>query len=285
MRNIEFNNRPASLQSRQVAALVLISSLVLLPACVSSGKYKTALDDQSNLVDELDTVARQRDDLARERDALAQERDSLASERDALAAEKTALAREKEDLELDKVVLERRAEELEIERSALDVALDERSEELAEIQGTYEGLVKELESELEAGQVTIEKLRDGVRVNLAQDILFETGSAELNEDGREVLLRVSSQLEQNPYQIMVIGYTDNLKIRGKLAQRYPTNWELGGARAASVVRLFEGAEIASSRLLSVSYGENSPVAPNDTPEGRQKNRRIEIRLRPVEVEE
>ena len=285
MRNIEFNNRPASLQSRQVAALVLISSLVLLPACVSSGKYKTALDDQSNLVDELDTVARQRDDLARERDALAQERDSLASERDSLAAEKTALAREKEDLELDKVVLERRAEELEIERSALDVALDERSEELAEIQGTYEGLVKELESEVEAGQVTIEKLRDGVRVNLAQDILFETGSAELNEDGREVLLRVSSQLEQNPYQIMVIGYTDNLKIRGKLAQRYPTNWELGGARAASVVRLFEGAEIASSRLLSVSYGENSPVAPNDTPEGRQKNRRIEIRLRPVEVEE
>ncbi|MEE9230663.1 MAG: OmpA family protein [Acidobacteriota bacterium] len=285
MRSIESNDRPTSLRSFQVAALVLVSSLILLPACVSSGKYKAALDDQSDLVDELDTVALQRDNLARERDALAQERDSLASERDVLATEKAALAREKEDLELDKVALERRAEELEAEGALLDAALGERSEELAEIQGTYEGLVKELESEVEAGQVTIEKLRDGVRVNLAQDILFETGSAELNKDGRAVLLRVSSQLEENPYQIMVIGYTDNLQIRGKLAQRYPTNWELGGARAASVVRLFESAEIASSRLLSVSYGENSPVASNDTPEGRQKNRRIEIRLRPVEVEE
>ncbi len=285
MRSIDCNDQPVLLHSGKVAALVIISSLVLLPACVSSGKYKTALDDQSNLVDELDTVAQQRDDLAKERDALAQERDTLASERDALAAETAALARQTEDLELDKVALERRAEELEAERMALDVALDERSEELADIQSTYEGLVNELQSEVDAGQVTIEKLRDGVKVNLAQDILFETGSADLDEDGRSVLLRVSSQLEANPYQVMVIGYTDNLKIRGKLAQRYPTNWELGGARAASVVRLFEGAGIANSRLLSVSYGENSPVAPNDTPEGRQKNRRIEIRLRPIEAEE
>ena len=79
-----------------------------------------------------------------------------------------------------------------------------------------------------------------------------------------------------------MGFTDNVPIRGNLAKRYPTNWELAGARAASVVRLLESTGIDSTKLIASSYGDNFPVASNDTEEGRAQNRRIEIRLRPLQ---
>ena len=96
-----------------------------------------------------------------------------------------------------------------------------------------------------------------------------------------VLIRVAGQLKDVPYQIIVSGHTDNVAIGPNLAKRFPTNWELAGARSARVVRLFEESEIDGVRLLAVSRGETMPVASNDTPEGQKKNRRIEIRLRPV----
>jgi chemotaxis protein MotB len=96
---------------------------------------------------------------------------------------------------------------------------------------------------------------------------------------------VSDQLKASPFQIVVTGHTDNQKIGPALAARYPTNWELGGARAARIVRLFEEGGIASPRLAAVSFADSRPREPNDTPAGREKNRRIEIRLRPVASEQ
>jgi chemotaxis protein MotB len=81
--------------------------------------------------------------------------------------------------------------------------------------------------------------------------------------------------------VLVTGHTDNQKIGPSLAKRYPTNWELGGARAATIVRLFEESGIPKERLAAVSFADGRPKQPNDTPEGRAKNRRIEIRLRPT----
>jgi chemotaxis protein MotB len=68
-------------------------------------------------------------------------------------------------------------------------------------------------------------------------------------------------------------------------KRYPTNWELAGARAASVVRLFAHSGLPAKRLLAVSMADVRPVTSNSTPEGRARNRRIEIRLRPISAEE
>jgi chemotaxis protein MotB len=62
--------------------------------------------------------------------------------------------------------------------------------------------------------------------------------------------------------------------------RYPTNWELAAARATGVVRWLEKQGVNPTRLTGVSFGEHHPVAPNDTPEGRAQNRRIEVRLLP-----
>ena len=132
-----------------------------------------------------------------------------------------------------------------------------------------------------SGQIHIEQLRDGLEVGVSQDVLFASGSARLSGEGAAVLQTVAARLAPLAYAITVEGHTDGVAIRGALKKRYPTNWDLAGARAASVVALFVTAGVDGSRLAAVSYGSYRPVTDNDTPESRALNRRIEIRLRPL----
>ena len=126
-------------------------------------------------------------------------------------------------------------------------------------------------------------MKSGVKVNLANEILFPSGSAKLNATGMEVLQRAAAELKKSPYQTLVAGFTDDVAISNNLKDKFPSNWELAGARAASVVRLLEKEGVNSAQLVALSFGENQPVASNDTSEERSKNRRIEIILRPVAV--
>ena len=192
--------------------------------------------------------------------------DSMLQERDALANEKAGL--------------EESMQKLMLSQELLETELFAQQEEVSELRGTYEGLVSDLQSELASGEIQIEQLRDGIRVNVSDDILFPSGSATLNDGGSQILRKVAGQLGRSPHRVEVEGHTDNVPISGGLARRYPTNWELAGARAASVVRLFELAGINGSRMRAVSLSQFNPVAANDSEDGRARNRRIEIRLLP-----
>ena len=163
----------------------------------------------------------------------------------------------------------------------LNSKLSERDQEVAELRGTYDALVSDLQAEVASGHVQIEQLRDGIRVNVSDQILFPSGSAVVDDHGREVLKKVAVQISKSPYQVEVEGHTDDRAIVGVLAERYPTNWELAGARAARVVRLFKDEGLEGSRMRVVSNAEFEPAASNDSPEGRQQNRRIGIRLIPA----
>jgi chemotaxis protein MotB len=192
-----------------------------------------------------------------------------------------ALRRERDMLASQSESLVRDSEQLAGVAAALGDELAIRDRELAQLQATQVALREELEAELLAGQVKVELMRDGLHVQLSEAVLFPTGSSELTETGRQVLLRVAGELEEIPFQVGVLGYTDDVPIGSALAARYPSNWELAGARAASVVRLLEGAGVGGERLVAVSFGQNDPIASNATPEGRAQNRRIDLRLRPV----
>ena len=195
-----------------------------------------------------------------------QERDAYRTQAEKEAAEKKAL--------------EEKLAHVQTQESHLDAKLKESEEEARKLQETYDGLVESLKKELKAGQIEVTQLRDGLRVNVSQDILFDSGSAALDKNGIEVLGRVAAQLKKNSHQILVIGHTDNKPIGVALAKKYPSNWELAGARASSVVRLFDDAGLSSKRMNAVSVADSQPVASNKTEQGRAKNRRIEIRLRP-----
>lgn len=193
-------------------------------------------------------------------EAMKRERDVYAAQYATLTAESFALAE----------VAIAQGEELAI-----------REQELAQLRQTQAQMERELEALVAAGLIRIKLLRDGLHVVLAEEILFESGSAELRARGREVLANMVDELVEFPYQIGVLGYTDNIPVGSRLAQHYPSNWELAAARAASVVRLLEGAGVPGEQLVVVSFGPNRPFSSNETAEGRAQNRRIEIRLRPA----
>lgn len=160
----------------------------------------------------------------------------------------------------------------------------EKREKLDEIARTYDGLVEGMKDEVARGRVTISQLRGQLSVNLLDEILFDSGSAAVKAEGRDVLARVGEVLKGIDDKAIVIeGHTDDRRISGELAGRFPTNWELSTARATSVVRyLQESVGIPPERLSAVGFGPYRPVGSNDSAEGRARNRRIEIQLVPLE---
>jgi chemotaxis protein MotB len=114
-----------------------------------------------------------------------------------------------------------------------------------------------------------------IRVNITAPILFRSGGAELEPNSIKVLSvmgKLLEKLKQN--DILIEGHTDNIPVK---SGDYPTNWALSAARANSVVDyLADNFGIPQEKLISAAYGEYHPIAPNDTAQGRAKNRRIEI---------
>ena len=120
-------------------------------------------------------------------------------------------------------------------------------------------------------------------IEYSTDILFESGSTDLSERGKQILKNFSVNLKVEEYSdrvIIVEGHTDNVPITGNLRTIYPTNWELSLGRAASATRFLIEQGVDEERLRPVGRGSLQPRVPNDTEAGRATNRRIEIHLAP-----
>jgi len=160
--------------------------------------------------------------------------------------------------------------------------LTEVRSEVSRLASTYTTLMADLEAEVSSGQIEIEQLREGIRVSVSDDIIFASGSAELDPVGRQVLEKVSHELLSLEYSIEVQGHTDDRGLKSTLVDRFPSNWELAAARASRVVRLMQEKGIPGERLRVVSLASYEPLVPNDSSENRARNRRIEIRLKPTQ---
>jgi chemotaxis protein MotB len=260
-----------------VCATLLLGALA---GCVTASRHdqltaerneleaaKLGLEEQVRLLQIAnESLDEQVAELKDRREDVLVERDDLSERLDTTVASEADLREQ----------LRSREEELSLTASALIA----QSQKVNEFQTTYDALIGDLEEELAAGEVRIEQLRDGLQMEVSQDILFPSGSAALSPAGTAVLQKMAERLVTLPYVISVEGHTDSIPIRGRLAKRYPTNWELAGSRAARVVRLFVDAGVDAAKLTAVSHASYHPVADEDTEEGRASNRRIEIRLRP-----
>lgn len=113
-----------------------------------------------------------------------------------------------------------------------------------------------------------------VSFRIKSEILFTSGQADLGLAGADVLKKLVKVLRENSFQVAVEGHTDSVPIRG----RYPSNWELSGSRAGSVVRYLEANGINSDRLRAVGFADTQPLAANTTAQGRAQNRRVELKM-------
>jgi chemotaxis protein MotB len=183
----------------------------------------------------------------------------------------------------------RRAADLDAIRARLEQAsaelrqeVEKKESELSRLHSAQDELMSELEREIADKQVQVERIRDRLRVEMVDEVLFDSGESTLKPEGIAILKKVGGVLKKTEGRtIEVQGHTDNVPIRGALAERYPTNWELSAARATNVVRFLQDeAGVDPGTLSAAARSEYQPRASNDTEEGRRKNRRIEILLGP-----
>ena len=162
---------------------------------------------------------------------------------------------------LPNIVARRRLEAMRREKERLTMLA-------RDLTATLGPLVKE-------GKVRVTQNSRGVSVEINASVLFAPGDAALTDTSREALRAVAVLLKNDPHQVQVEGHTDDVPISNPL---FPSNWELSAVRASSVVRLFIDSGMAPARLTAVGHGANVPVAPNDTPEGRARNRRVAVTI-------
>ncbi|MDH5492699.1 MAG: OmpA family protein, partial [Myxococcales bacterium] len=168
------------------------------------------------------------------------------------------------------------------EHAELAAAAALREAELARLQVAHDELADTLAGDIARGDVTLRNENGLLAVDLADQILFPPGSAELSERGREVIRRVAPSLARVEGRIVEVGgHTDDRNLSGESLERFPTNWELSTARASNVVRfLQEECELAGERLVAAGFSAYRPAASNRSARGRSRNRRIELTLRP-----
>lgn len=125
----------------------------------------------------------------------------------------------------------------------------------------------------------LESIKDAklIKIQLPSDILFSLGKAELKKKAFFMLDKYALLFEEHYGKILVEGHTDDIPI--VKGSRYKTNWELSTARAYTVLKYLEdNHNVEPSNIFSVGYSHYHPLYPNDTPENRAKNRRVEIKF-------
>ena len=170
-------------------------------------------------------------------------------------------------------IIERQKKEI----GQLKERLKQREEEFKIAQNT---LMSELKEQIEAGKIKIENLKRGLVLSMLEDILFDSGKAEIKPEGKEALIKVANVLKEDcsNKNVSIEGHTDNEPIK---YSGWKSNWELSTVRANSVLHFFiDECGIKPERLRVVGFGEYGPVASNETKEGRQQNRRVEIVILP-----
>ncbi|MDR3446937.1 MULTISPECIES: OmpA family protein [unclassified Dyella] len=138
-------------------------------------------------------------------------------------------------------------------------------------------LNKQLSAKLGSDDATIKQLKGELRVTVINQVLFAEGGYALNANGEKILDKIAPTLETlSKQRLAVEAFTDNVPIGEALKARFPSNVELSSARADEVVRYLAKKGVPDRIMSAQGYGERHPVASNDTPEGRAKNRRVEI---------
>ena len=220
------------------AAGAVIAAAFMTCGCVSQGTYDKLEADKNQ---EIAALQKQRSGLQEQVQGLQSQQADLRKQVDALEQQKTQL---------------------------LTASKQNQSQ--------YDALVRSLTEEVKKGELQVRQYKDMLTVDVAEQLFFDSGRADLKDTGKAVLKKVGDALKGYEDKVIrVVGHTDNVPIKTKV---FPSNWELSVARATTVVRFLQETGIPPERMVASGRAEYQPVAENDTPDGRKKNRRIEITL-------
>jgi chemotaxis protein MotB len=249
------------------SGFTLLFCIFLLTSCISQKKYQASLDREQNLIarntELANTITQLKDQIANlqidNAKLVKQIDDAMKRASDASGqvnmTQKQLEAEQKRLWDLRKLLDQQRQAVEDLRKKMSDALVGFNSNEL---------------------QVFVKNGR--VYVSLQESLLFPSGSAVVNPKGKEALGTLAQVLNLNPdINVVVEGHTDSVPIHGK----YEDNWALSVARATSIVRLLTDTyQVDPTRVVASGRSKYEPVDTNETPEGRQRNRRTEIILAP-----
>ncbi len=195
--------------------------------------------------------------------SMAAEKAALEKRIDELNAQKAAMLGDQQQLESSMAEMQQALAELEARKRAAEARIAQ-----------FRGLLERFKPLMDAGRLRVKIVEGRMVVELATDVLFASGSADLSPEGQAAITEVTGLLVSIPERrFQVEGHTDNVPIQ---TARFPSNWSLAAGRAITVVRTMIEAGMPPERVSAASYGEHKPTTGNDSPEGKAANRRIEI---------
>ena len=272
-----------------------ILPLLLLSACVSSGKHEAALAEMDSVRQSLGSAQEEINRNQQQIKKTEQELDA-AKMQNALAQEEISrnqqqIKKTEQELESAKMQVVSAVEELmklEARKQDLQEELSESQVQMTTLRNIenetkrrnqiYEKFVNRLKTMIDGGQLTVSIEQGRIVINLPNNVLFKSGSANLNPEGEEALTQIASVLSQfSDRRFQIEGHTDNKPIK---SARFPSNWELSTSRALTVIHLLTDMDVVPENISAAGFGEFRPRADNETEEGRQLNRRIEIIMLP-----
>ena len=275
----------------RIFLIIACAIATILSACLLKPQYATLdaqlEDSRSQKIQTKNRLEYLESELARTERRL----QLLTAERKNLQEERNKYAQDKKDLQAQYTYLKNinlqlteniKILRLELSKKKSVIELQERVIQL--LDDTKKTIETSLKDQIAAQEVEVIEAGNQLKVIFVDKILFDSGSAEINPKGKELLRVLAKSLKDNQNQDIVIdGHTDNIALTAYLMKRFPSNWELSTARASAVAHFFqEEGGIEPRRLSARGYSFYRPVAPNDSEEGRRQNRRIEIVLGPPE---
>ncbi len=261
---------------------------------LKTAKNQAELDKES-LNSELKKIKAERDKLATDYNSASTNLKNLQNSYNALEKNSSESLKANLDKNRDLLTqLENKEKVIAAEQARLaklNSDLKDRSNRVSELEGliaTKEASMKKLKETLskslkafEGKGLTIEQRNGKVYVSMENKLLFDSGSWAVGVEGKKAIVTLGKVLGDNPdISVLIEGHTDNDKFTGALGQ-IENNWDLSTKRATAIVNILgENNKIDKRKLTAAGRGEYAPLASNNTPEGKAKNRRIEIILTP-----
>jgi len=244
-----------------------VIACVFIAGCVSQEEYESALkkirdlEDQVSELDKMHKLDQERiDELGTENATMAAKLEEMGVKLTDLSGSLTAT---KADLEAKKKLIDE---------------MKKKEEQAQKRLATLKDMLKKFKALIEGGKLKVKIKKGKMMLELPSAILFESGKADLSEEGEATLTEVASVLSTiSDREFQVAGHTDDVPIS---SGKFPSNWELSTTRAVEVVKFLQKMGVKPTNLSAAGYSEYQPTAKNDSEKGKAQNRRIEITLMP-----
>ena len=260
---------------RLIGVLLLLSLFSTTPAClVAQSKYEACLGDLGKTRQSLEVTGKERDALKTDRDALSGKLTEAVGQNQELVTKISSMGHNVEDLLGEK-------DKLSQERLGLKTQVDELTRMHAQAQqreAEYRTLMDKLHKMIDAGTLQV-KVRGGrMLVQMSSDLLFPPGGVHLKAEAKESIAELANTLKSFPdRRFQVVGHSDATPIS---TARFPSNWELSAGRAIEMVKVLVDAGVPPEMVSAAGNAEFDPLEPNDSPDHKLANRRVELVFMP-----